>query len=116
MQFVLRHERRHLLRFAALESEIGRQVRSRHREVAGADSMIWVDDPGGPGERILIRSAAALRIANYMGGIWRVGALGALVPRFARDAVYDLIARHRHRLASTDRCYVPPPAVRARFL
>jgi predicted DCC family thiol-disulfide oxidoreductase YuxK len=116
VQFVLRHERQQLLRFAALESDVGRQVRARHPGIAGADSMVWVDDPGGPGERVLIRSSAALRIADYMGGVWRLGALGALVPRFARDAVYDLIARHRHRLASPDRCFVPPPAVRSRFI
>jgi predicted DCC family thiol-disulfide oxidoreductase YuxK len=116
VQFVLRHERQQLLRFAALESDIGREVRARHPEIAGADSMIWVDDAGGPGERVLIRSSAALRIGRYMGGIWRLTAIGALVPRFVRDAAYDVIARHRHRLAPGDRCYVPPPAVRSRFI
>jgi predicted DCC family thiol-disulfide oxidoreductase YuxK len=116
VQFVLRHERQHSLRFAALESEQGRAVRARHPGLAGVDSMIWVEQ-GPSGERVLSRSAAALRVASYIGGPWRLAALGAIVPRFVRDAAYDLIARHRHRIvASPDACYLPPPAVRARFL
>lgn len=117
MQFILRHERRHTLQFAALDSEIGRRIRSRHPELAAVDSMIWVEGQGGRSERLLIRSAAGLRVARYLGGPWQMAALAYLVPRPIRDAVYDVIARHRHRLArGPEQCYIPPPAVRARFL
>ena len=106
------------MRFAALDSEVGRRIRSRHPEVADADSMIWVDNAFDPGlERVAIRSVAGLRIAAYMGGVWRLAALGWLVPRPIRDIVYDFVARHRHQLVrETGQCYLPPPAVRARFL
>ena len=118
MQFILRHERQHALCFAALDSGVGRQVRARHPETVNVDSMIWVDRPGEDGEeRVLIRSAAGLRIAGYMGGAWRLATLARVIPRPIRDAVYDFIARHRHRLgAGTEKCYVPSPAVRQRFL
>jgi len=80
--------------------------------------MIWVDDPGGAGERVHIRSAAALTIGRYMGGVWAAGAaLGVVFPRAIRDAAYDFIARHRHRLArESARCYLPPMSVRGRFI
>ena len=117
MQFILRHERQHVLRFAALESGAGREVRSRHPAAASADSMIWVEEPGGADERVLLRSDAGLRIARYMGGFWRLALVARVIPRPIRDAVYDVIARHRHQLVRTgDRCYVPSPAVRQRFL
>ena len=117
VQFVLRRERQHTLRFAALESEAGREVRARHSQLAGVDSMIWVDAPGTAAERVLLRSDAALRVARYLGGPWRLSAIGRLVPRLLRDGLYDLVARHRHRLISESaQCYLPPPAVRARFL
>jgi predicted DCC family thiol-disulfide oxidoreductase YuxK len=117
VQFILRHERQHVLRFAALESETGHQIRARHPDVSRVDSMIWIDHPGGANEHVLIRSAAGLRIARYMGGVWRLASLAVLVPRPIRDAAYDLIARHRHRLvAGGDVCYVPSAAVRQRFL
>jgi predicted DCC family thiol-disulfide oxidoreductase YuxK len=116
VQFILRHERNHTLRFAALESDIGRAVRARHPETAGVDSMIWVEGSESA-ERALVRSDAALRIAEYMGGAWPLGVIGYLLPRFLRDAAYDLIARNRRSLArQPEHCLIPPPAVRMRFL
>ena len=116
VQFILRHERNHTLRFAALESDIGRAVRARHPETAGVDSMIWVEGSEGA-ERALVRSAAALRIAEYMGAAWRLAAIGFLVPPLLRDAAYDLIARNRRSLArNPEQCLIPPASVRVRFL
>lgn len=118
VQFILRHERRHVLTFAPLESGLGRSIRGRHPELATVDSMIWVEpDDRGERERVFVRSAAALRAARYLGGPWRLALLGYLVPRPLRDAAYDFIARHRHRLTrGSERCYLPPAAARARFL
>jgi predicted DCC family thiol-disulfide oxidoreductase YuxK len=118
VQFILRHERQHLLRFAALESEMGRQIRARHPELASADTMIWVDHPGAASERVHARSAAAMRIGRYMGGIWSIAAtLGTILPRPIRDAAYDFVARHRHRLLhASAQCYLPPVSARGRFL
>jgi len=117
VQFVLRHERKNTLRFAALESEVGRRIRERHPELKSVDSMIWVDHPDEAAEQVTIRSDAGMRIAQYLGGPWRLASGGRAVPRVLRDAVYDLVARHRHRFVSAaDHCYIPPPALRARFL
>jgi predicted DCC family thiol-disulfide oxidoreductase YuxK len=116
VQFVLRHERQHGLRFAPLDSDLGRAIRARNPALASVDSMVWVE-PTATGEQVLTRSAAALRLARYIGGPWRALAAAAIVPRPIRDAVYDLIARHRHRLVrGSEQCYLPPPAARARFL
>ena len=111
---MLRHERQHALQFAPLQSDIGDAVRARHPALTGVDSMVWVEPGSG---RVLTRSAAALRVARYIGGPWRLLALAALVPRPIRDGLYDFIARHRHRIVrGAEQCYLPPPAARARFL
>jgi predicted DCC family thiol-disulfide oxidoreductase YuxK len=118
VQFVLRHDRRGTLRFAALQGDFGRAVRARHPELEDVDSMVWVE-PEGPGsaERVLVRSDAALRVARYLGGPFHLARISALLPRGVRDSAYALVARHRHRLTpGGPRCLVPPPAVRARFL
>jgi predicted DCC family thiol-disulfide oxidoreductase YuxK len=117
VQWVLRHDRRGTLRFAALESAYGAAVRSRHPELASLDSMVWVD-PATPHEpeHLSVRSAAAFQIARYLGGIWRIALVGRALPRRLRDEAYDLIARHRHHLRANDTCLVPGPDVRARFL
>ena len=118
VRFVLRHDGQGTLRFAPLESPYAARVIARHAELTDVDSLMWVEAEGGGGpERVLVRSAAALRVAEYLGGWWRPLLAAWLAPVPLRDAVYDLVARHRHQLfGASDRCFVPPPEVRARFL
>lgn len=118
VQFVLRHERRHSLQFAALDGEFGAALRRSHPELAGVDSMLWVEaGPDGATGEVLARSEAVLRVLRYLGGVWSLALLGAVVPRLIRDAAYDLFAKHRHRFVKPpDQCFMPTPDVRARFL
>jgi predicted DCC family thiol-disulfide oxidoreductase YuxK len=118
VQLVLRHDRAGTLRFAALQGATGVALRAANPGLDRVDSMVWVepDAAGGPG-RVYTRSDAALEVARYLGGWWRLALVGRLLPRPLRDAAYDLVARHRHRLLSEGpACLVPPPDVRARFL
>ena len=79
--------------------------------------MVWVEPEPGGSEQVFVRSAAALRVARYLGGVWRVALLGRLLPEAVRDALYDFIARHRHRMARPpERCLVVPPEQSDRFL
>jgi len=113
VQFVLGRERSHDLRFAPLAGATGMTLKAVHPELAGVDSMIWYEPATG---RVRIRSDAALAAARYLGGGWTVLAtVAALVPRALRDRVYDMIARHRHRLAGPV-CVVPTAEQRGRFL
>ena len=116
IQFILRHERGRTLHFAALDSAYGRAVLARHPELRAVDSMLLVEPvSAGEPERILAHSAAALRVASYLSGFWRLLRVARLVPRPIRDAVYRLIARHRHSLSSAQ-CIIPSEHDRARFL
>ncbi|MGE0592472.1 MAG: thiol-disulfide oxidoreductase DCC family protein [Vicinamibacterales bacterium] len=118
VQFILRHERTHDLAFAPLEGTTAGRLLADRPDLRATDSLIWVvTKPGGPAE-VLVRSAAVLRAATYLGGPWRLAAVARLVPRPLRDALYDLVARHRHRLTrATGLCLLPPGAAAAhRFL
>jgi predicted DCC family thiol-disulfide oxidoreductase YuxK len=118
VQFVLQHEgANRTLRFASLQSPTGTEIRTRHPELEGVDSVIWYE-PGATQDIVLVRSRAVLRTLRYLGGIWSaLGALGAIVPRVIRDHVYDFIARHRHKLVrGGDVCVLPTPEQRSRFL
>jgi predicted DCC family thiol-disulfide oxidoreductase YuxK len=117
VQFVLRHESQQNLRFAPLEGRTAAELRGRHPQLAGVDSLVWVDGVGLAAERVLVRSDAVLAAARYLGRHWRLLGAGRLIPRRVRDSLYDLVARHRHRLMRPQTaCYVPPPDARARFL
>jgi predicted DCC family thiol-disulfide oxidoreductase YuxK len=118
VQFILRHEpahRRESLRFAPLQSALGRQVRARHPELAQVDSVVWFEPSAGDG-RVRYHSAAGLAVLRHLGGFWgMLGALGWLVPRPLRDAVYRAIARRRFDLVAPA-CLLPTAEQRARFL
>jgi len=117
VQFILRHERRGTLRFAPLQGRTADEVLRRHPELLGVDSMVWVEGLGGPSETVRVRSGAVLQVASYLGRFWQVAQLGRLLPSRLADAVYDLVARHRHRIfQEPESCYLPPPEVRERFL
>ncbi len=118
VQLVLRHDRRRTLRFASLQGEFGGVIRARHPRLEGVDSVVWVEPPSeGRGERVLVRSDAALRVADYLGGWFSLAGAARALPRRVRDAVYDLIARHRHRLlGSGESCLVPDARDRHRFV
>jgi len=114
VQWVLAHERAHSLRFAPLESALGRELRALAGVTTDVDSMLWAELGNGR-VRADIRSSAVLRVLGYVGGPWRVLLALRWVPRFIRDAGYALLAKWRHRLRAPS-CLVPTAAERARFL
>lgn len=113
VQFILKRDVAGAFRFAALQSEAGRRLLEGHGLPADALSTVVVVADG----RAYTHSGAALRIARGLGGAWpALGALG-VVPRFARDAAYRLVARNRYRwFGRRDECMLPTPELRARFL
>lgn len=117
VQIVLAHDRRGIVRFAPLQGEFAAGVLARHPGLQGIDSLVLVERDDAQKERVSVRSEALLRIAEYVGGQWRLLRALRLVPRFLRDAGYDLFARFRYRVFGRfDTCPLPPPEVRARFL
>jgi predicted DCC family thiol-disulfide oxidoreductase YuxK len=118
VQLILRRERRRTLRFAGLRSNVGIALVTRHPELQGVDSLVWLE-PGEAGkpERIFVRSEAVLRVADYLGGVWRIGRVLGLLPVRLRDRAYDLFARNRHRIrGAAETCVLPDSQTRARFL
>lgn len=118
VQFMLRVDRHDRLRFAALQGAIGSGILQAHgRPASEISTVIVVPDYMSPSPRLLDRSDAALFVVASVGGIYRVAALFRIVPRFLRDAVYDLIARSRYRIfGKLEACPVPTAATRAKFL
>ena|SRR5437868_6671507 len=117
VQVILERDRKGTMRFAALQSDYGRAVVERHAELRGVDSVVFVENSPGGGERVFVRSDAALRVAAYLGGAWKLLLAGYAVPRPARDFCYNLFARNRYRLfGKYESCILPPPEVRSRFL
>jgi predicted DCC family thiol-disulfide oxidoreductase YuxK len=117
VQMILDRDRRGRMRFAALQSDYGQAIVARHPELQGVDSVVYVEWAADGRESVHVRSEAALKVASYLGGFWKVFLAARLVPRRLRDYLYDLFARNRYRFfGKYDTCMLPPPEVRARFL
>ncbi len=114
---VLRFDRRGSLRFAPLDGDFARAIIERHPAMRNVDSVVFVDQPGQPGERVAVRSEAALRVVDYLGGPWKLLNIVRVIPAVLRDRLYDGFARIRYRVfGKYDSCPIPPPDVRLRFV
>jgi predicted DCC family thiol-disulfide oxidoreductase YuxK len=113
VRFVLERDPAGVFDFASLQSRAAREVLAE----AGAradlpDSIVLVDSEGTH-----LRSEAALRIAARLRQPWPALAVLRILPRRLRDAVYDVVARHRYRwFGKRDTCLLPTPEIRKRFL
>ncbi len=123
VRFVLRRDRQGLFRFAPLQGRLAREVLARHgitlpaADTSDPGTFYLLLDPAGPGERLLARSQAVLFLLRNLPGHSLTAALFRLLPRFLRDALYNLVARHRYRFFGRyDACPLPRPQDRARFL
>jgi len=123
VRWLLRRDRRERLRFVASESPSVAGLLARHG-IGAADSgsgpgtILVVSDPGGPTERILVRSDAALALLGELPRPWpAVGVALGWIPRPLRDLGYQLIAHWRHRIwGRMESCPVPTAEERVRFL
>jgi predicted DCC family thiol-disulfide oxidoreductase YuxK len=111
--FVLKRDKTHEVRFAPLQGETAKAFLATHPGFNDIDSMIWAD-----GDRVAVRSDAAIAIGRHVGGVWGVlAAIARVVPRPLRDALYDFVARIRYKtFGKYDACPIPPPEHRRRFL
>jgi len=63
----------------------------------------------------LKKSKAVLKIASLLGGVYKVSALGKIIPSFLSDKIYDVVSKNRMKLAN-QKCYLPTPHQRAKFI
>ena len=69
------------------------------------------------GDQYFVRSAAVLNVIREFGGLWKLGYVFIIIPRFLRDAVYNLVARTRYRIfGRRETCMVPTPELKKKFL
>lgn len=112
VRFVVRYDSRGRFAFAPLQSAVGEELLERHGlDTESFDSVVLVD-----GDRYYEKSDAALRILGRLDGPWPLAWPFLYLPRFVRDAAYDLVADYRYRIfGKKAECPIPDPEVRERF-
>lgn len=113
VQFIIRHDREAKFRFAAIQSEIGREIfQSRGLDTADLQTFVFIADG-----KMFLRSDAAIEVVARFGGAWRIFRVFQFVPRIVRDSIYSTIARNRYRwFGRKEVCMVPTPENKERFL
>ncbi len=113
VMFLIRKDKKDVLRFASLQSRIGQELLKKFNlPTQTYDSFVLI-----VGEKIYLRSSAALKVCGYLGGIWRLWEIFWFVPKPLRDTVYDFVAKNRYRWFGKKReCMLPTPQIRKKFL
>ncbi|AZA80564.1 DUF393 domain-containing protein [Chryseobacterium lactis] len=112
VQWILEKDKNDQFMFASLQSDFGQQFLSeRGLETKEFNTMyLWK-----PQHYYFIKSRAVLKIADLLGGIYKLSFVGKILPSFLSDKVYDLISRNRMKLAN-QKCYLPDQQQKKKFI
>ncbi|SRX73767.1 thiol-disulfide oxidoreductase DCC family protein [Aequorivita antarctica] len=111
--YIIKHDKKNVFKFAALQSEIGKQLVAKFNiDTEKVDSIILIDD-----EKHYEKSSAALHITKNLSGAYPLLFGFMIVPKFIRNAVYDYIARNRYKwFGKKESCMIPTKELKAKFL
>jgi len=114
VQFVIKHDKKDVFRFAALESDIGQRLIKKHNiDTIKTDSILLYTTTHG----IKIKSTAALSIAKHLGFPINLLSVFFIIPVFIRNWVYNYIAKNRYKwFGKRAECMIPTQELRAKFL
>jgi predicted DCC family thiol-disulfide oxidoreductase YuxK len=113
VQFVLKRDKKNQFLFGSLQGRAGQEYLAKFNLPANTfNSFILVEE-----DKPYTKSTGALRMLKHLGGGWSLLYALMIVPRFIRDAVYEWIARNRYKwFGKKDVCWMPAPALKAKFL
>ncbi len=114
VQFIIKHDKKDVFRFASLQSEIGQEiVKHIGIDISKIDSIILYE----PGVAYYYKSEAALNIAKYLGGTLTVLSVFRVIPVGFANVVYDYIAKNRYRwYGKKESCMIPTPELQSKFI
>ncbi len=113
VQFVIEHDKKNLFKFASLQSPFGQKfLKGYNLPISHFNSFIYYRNG-----KVYTQSSAALYVARDLGGIWSLAFAFIIVPKFIRDAVYNLIAKNRYKwFGKKESCMIPTPDLKNKFI
>ncbi len=111
--FIIKHDRKRKFILCSVQSEQGQEIlRYFGFPTEYYDTMLYVE-----GNQCFKQSGAFLRIVAKLDYPWKAASVFKLIPKAARDWLYDRIALNRYRLfGKYDYCSLPTADHEARFL
>lgn len=101
-----------MLRVAALQHYVQSEAQETVPVRDDVDTVILIRE-----NSVYYKSTAVLKAGQYIGYRPLICKIGLFVPRFIRDAVYDLVASNRYSwFGKSDVCIPPKPELRHKYL
>ena len=113
VNFIIDRDKKNIFKFSALQSEKGQEILEYFKlPKDDFDSFVFIEN-----DKVFKKSSAALKIANKLGGFWKLFYPLIIIPKFIRDFFYSLIANNRYKLfGRKDVCRIPTPELKQKFL
>lgn len=113
VQYVIKHDKQKVFRFAALQSDAGQAIlKEHHLSSTDFNSFILLQN-----NIVYTKSTAALKVAKQLNGIVKILYGFIIVPKFIRNGVYNFIAKNRYRwFGKKESCMIPTSNIQSRFL
>lgn len=109
--FIMRHDPEGKVRFLSAQSPLGTAVYA-HFDLPLDASYLLVTPSG-----TFKKTTGYLRLADILGGWFRLGKVFGLIPRPIRDGVYGWVATNRYKLfGKSEQCALLSPDQRARLV
>lgn len=119
VRFCARRDRRRRIRYAPLQSEVGKELLGRHGETPESlGSMAIFLETMTAGERFFHHSDAVAGALRQLPAPWNwVGRIVGWTPRLVREAIYSGVARLRYAVFGRyPVCPLPSLEIRSRFV
>lgn len=113
VQFIIKRDSKKIFMFSSLQSDAGQDILLQNN-LGNLDfsSIILLEDG-----IIYDKSTAILKITRRLSGIYKMGYLFIIIPKFIRDFVYNKISKNRYKwFGKKDSCMIPTEELKLRFL
>lgn len=104
VNFVIKRDAKDIFRFASLQSDEAKKLTEKFNfDITSLDTFILIVD-----DKLYTKSTAALLVSKELQSPIKIIYLLIVLPKFFRDFLYDMIAKHRYKIfGRKDVCYIP---------
>lgn len=112
IQLIIKYDKLSIFKFASLQSDFAEQILSPYGlDVSKLDSIVLLQNG-----KVYNKSSAVLHIVRQLRYFSPFYFL-IVIPKFARDWVYDLVAKSRYSVwGKQETCMLPSPSLKNRFI
>jgi len=99
VKFILKRDKKQFFYFTSLQSKLGQeQLKMYHLPLNDFSSFVYIHQ-----NKAFLKSTAALEVAKNL-KYWKWVVIFKIIPQKIRDAVYDFIAKNRHKIFPQSAC------------